>query len=321
MRPYALTESLYNGLEYLQRSYQLDMLEQGESVRQITDLRINTSIDGFLAGHSDWQILHDGRQAFCRLDPLAVSVDSVGAGTTALTVWGPDLDCLERFKAQVLERFGASPPTVKWMFDQTGKSIELPVSAEQLPLPGFYPQVESTEQYWDRYLASNANVLLLIGPPGTGKTTFIRGLLHHANRGAIVSYDPRILEDDGIFADFMASSSRNFMILEDADQFLASRSRANNTVMHKFLNIGDGILSTGQKKLIFSTNLPSVRDVDEALLRPGRCFDVLRFGKLTPEQGRAINPAWQSTQDATLAEILSSQNQPLPQANSVGFVK
>jgi adenylate kinase family enzyme len=40
----------------------------------------------------------------------------------------------------------------------------------------------------------------LIGPPGTGKTTFIRGLLAHRSCSAIVTYDAGILEKDGFFA-------------------------------------------------------------------------------------------------------------------------
>jgi ATP-dependent 26S proteasome regulatory subunit len=48
-------------------------------------------------------------------------------------------------------------------------------------------------------------------------------------------------------------------------------------MMHRFLNVGDGLVTTKGKKLIFSTNLPSIRDVDSALVRPGRCFDILNF--------------------------------------------
>ena len=58
--------------------------------------------------------------------------------------------------------------------------------------------------------------------------------------------------------------------------------------MHKFLNIGDGLVTTRNKKLIFSTNLPSIRDIDPALIRPGRCFDVLAFDYLTQQQAQAL---------------------------------
>ena len=58
--------------------------------------------------------------------------------------------------------------------------------------------------------------------------------------------------------------------------------------MHKFLNVGDGLVTTRNKKLIFSTNLPSVSDIDPALIRPGRCYDILHFGELNQEQAEKL---------------------------------
>ena len=73
------------------------------------------------------------------------------------------------------------------------------------------------------------------------------------------------------------------MIIEDCDLMLKARSDGNS-LMHRFLNMSDGLVSTKSKKLIFSTNLPSVKNVDPALMRPGRCFDVIEFDKLNLEQ-------------------------------------
>jgi ATP-dependent 26S proteasome regulatory subunit len=61
-----------------------------------------------------------------------------------------------------------------------------------------------------------------------------------------------------------------------------------NTMMHRFLNVGDGLVTTKGKKLIFSTNLPSIRDVDPALIRPGRCFDVLSFDQLNGDEAAKL---------------------------------
>ena len=70
------------------------------------------------------------------------------------------------------------------------------------------------------------------------------------------------------------------MVLEDSDAFLKTRSDGN-TMMHRFLNVGDGLVTTKGKKMIFSTNLPSIRDIDSALVRPGRCFDIVEFKPLS----------------------------------------
>lgn len=46
--------------------------------------------------------------------------------------------------------------------------------------------------------------------------------------------------------------------------------------MHRFLAIADGVVRAQGRKIIFTTNLPNISDIDEALVRPGRAFDVLR---------------------------------------------
>ena len=134
--------------------------------------------------------------------------------------------------------------------------------------------------------ADRFSSIVLYGPPGTGKTTFIRGLLSHSNLSAIVTYDAGILEKDALFARFIEDDA-NIMVLEDSDNFLKARSDGN-TMMHRFLNVGDGLVTTKGKKLIFSTNLPSIRDVDSALVRPGRCFDILNFDTLKHSEAETL---------------------------------
>ena len=174
---------------------------------------------------------------------------------------------------------------IKWVHDGKGNSLETILDDRRLPVDSMYPALkgEPLKEYYDRFLTSSANVLLLIGPPGCGKTTWIRGLIHHAKTSSTVCYDPNVLSTDSIFANWLSSATSRIMVLEDADTFLDSR-KDGNSMMAKFLNVGDGLVSSKGKKLVFSTNLSSVNDVDPALLRPGRCFDVLRFGTLNKEQ-------------------------------------
>jgi ATP-dependent 26S proteasome regulatory subunit len=145
-----------------------------------------------------------------------------------------------------------------------------------------------------------------------------------------VTYDPSILEKDHMFAEFIGSDS-SIMVLEDSDNFLKPRNDGN-TMMAKFLNLGDGLVTTKGKKLIFSTNLPSIRDVDEALTRPGRCFGILDFNGLTYDEAIELHKKLNLTSELkvkdkselyTLAEIFNNETvveKKTQLKRSVGFI-
>lgn len=47
--------------------------------------------------------------------------------------------------------------------------------------------------------------------------------------------------------------------------------------MSKSLIISDRIMANSNKKIVFNTNLEKLTAVDSALLRKGRCFDIIKF--------------------------------------------
>lgn len=172
---------------------------------------------------------------------------------------------------------------IYWVYNKYFDILELPLEVKNLPIQSMYPWLrEPLESYYRRFMASNSNVLICIGPPGTGKTTFIRGMLHMLGLSATLSYERDIFNSDEFMVNFLSSSSSVF-ILEDADTLMTPR-QDGNTSMERFLNASDGLIATQSKKLVFSTNLPTTRNIDDALLRAGRCFDVCDFRRLEPPE-------------------------------------
>lgn len=249
---------------------------------------------------------------------------STSSNSTEIELHG-DMIFIDNVKQIILSQFEEVKSYIEWMYSGDGSSVSVPLNVDRLPLNEMYPFLngESLESYYERFMSSTANILLLIGPPGTGKTTFIRGLLAHTETSAIVTYDASILEKDYLFARFIEDST-NVMVLEDSDTFLKARSDGN-TMMHRFLNVGDGLVTTKGKKLIFSTNLPSIRDVDQALIRPGRCFDILHFDQLDVSQAKTLADKLgvqlpkQEAEKYSIAEIFNEKQIDVPKNTGTKF--
>ena len=188
----------------------------------------------------------------------------------------------------------------------------------------FYPYLEGgVDAYIQRYLDHSASILIMSGPPGTGKTTFLRYLLSKNNLHAIMTYEQRALDNDRLFVDFITGEDEDVFIVEDADLLLEDRADGNR-FMSKFLNISDGLIKINKKKLIFTTNLTNKSKIDPAILRPGRCFEFKTFRELDYAEAVAAAkvaglPAPDNDrEDYTLAEIFNQQP-PVVQKKRVGF--
>lgn len=153
----------------------------------------------------------------------------------------------------------------------------------------FYPYFGRTPaEVWDAFAKSRANVLVLIGPPGTGKSNFILQMMDHRGWDDKISMIDRqdVLMNPSLSDYIRGCPAGSVVICEDADRLLMARDLGND-LMSAVLNAAEGIVSR-DTKIIFSTNLESLSGTDEALTRPGRCFDVLRFKTLSAQQAHDV---------------------------------
>jgi ATP-dependent 26S proteasome regulatory subunit len=82
-------------------------------------------------------------------------------------------------------------------------------------------------------------------------------------------------------------------------------------------------MSFNDKKLIFSTNLPSTKDIDPALVRKGRCFDILEFTALNRSDAQSVcdimNIPLDDGENFTISEIFAITKNEMSHSKPKGF--
>jgi SpoVK/Ycf46/Vps4 family AAA+-type ATPase len=218
---------------------------------------------------------------------------------------------------------------IKWIFSNADEYAERFFQLEKKVeiLDEAYPWITgnggSLKDYYNGFIASAAQILILYGPPGTGKTSFIRDLVCETGLNLVVSYDLKMLQSDSTFVNYMSDKLFDGILFEDADELLTSEREDHNKIIAKLLNVSDGLIKLPRKKLIFTTNLENVSEIDDALTRPGRCFDVVEFRELTNKEAQAIavklDVELKEERKYSLAEVFALSN--LNELNDPNIIK
>jgi hypothetical protein len=196
----------------------------------------------------------------------------------------PNVESKAAMLAEALEKnIRGRHEEVTWIFADGGHIDEVvfPLKKYKPIMPEVYPFIKPDVDTWiDRFIASDSNVLILNGPMGTGKSSLIAHIINRGKFSALTAFDEKVMKNDNLYTNFI-SWQQNLMVLEDADLLLLGRTDKDNDTMSKLLNVSEGIIDTHGKKIIFTANLGNTKDIDAALLRPGRCFDIVEFRELT----------------------------------------
>ena len=135
-------------------------------------------------------------------------------------------------------------------------------------------------------------LMILSGPPGTGKSYFCRGLISSLKARSIVFpvsmlsalNNPALIT---FFAEEMDPELPFFLIIEDGDDCLVKREKGNSYISD-ILNLGDGLIGESLNMYILVTTNKDKLDIDDAIVRPGRLLEFLEFNKLETKQANAI---------------------------------
>ena len=191
-----------------------------------------------------------------------------------------------------------------------------PVTTEELAL-NYGEDFPVWEKQWREQMHGKPSGLsILYGPPGCGKTSYLRALMARLRDKAVFYYVP-VSEVEMLssprFVGFWLEQTRQHQqkhkiaILEDAEELLLPRDAGTRDKVSNLLNLADGFLGDHMKLHVVATTNAAVRTLDPALMRPGRLTGIREFRRLSRPEAQRLAAAKGLTlpeqNDFSLAEL------------------
>lgn len=197
-------------------------------------------------------------------------------------------------------------------------------AGEKTTHPSFYPWMNgmSAMDYIQEYLDAKEKILYLYGLPGTGKSSLLMTAIAELGLRALMTSNAKITSDPSFVSKLcekLASDEGQYdlVIIEDGDALMRPRigdDGSTNLALNELLSATDGIGAVNFK-LAVTSNKEDTEGIDPALLRHGRAFDIMKFGRVTPMEAAAIRehmklPPVNFVDDVTLAQVMAGSSQP-----------
>jgi ATP-dependent 26S proteasome regulatory subunit len=182
----------------------------------------------------------------------------------------------------------------------------------------------------DNLTNKKSGLYLFNGPPGTGKSSYIKHLLS-SNLPRKIAYIPVSLIGQLVSPELMPLLMDNkdiILVIEDAEKALLSRETSENAaIVSTILNLTDGFIGDAMNISIMATFNTEKEKIDSALLRKGRLRLSHEFGLLSLEDSKKLavaigKPASAVLEPMSLADIYNMDDDTgykEPEQRRVGF--
>lgn len=154
-------------------------------------------------------------------------------------------------------------------------------------------------------------LFLFYGLPGTGKSTYIKHLIHQQNK-QVIFLSPKMAAnlDSMAFTEFLLENPNIVLVIEDAEELITSRDNHQNSQLSFLLNLTDGLIADSLGIQIIATFNTDLKNIDKALLRKGRLTAIYEFKELEFSKANNLAKAlkiedFETLQSMSLADIFN----------------
>lgn len=156
-------------------------------------------------------------------------------------------------------------------------------------------------------------IILLHGPAGTGKTSYIRHLMNTIKKKfVVVSSEYAHYLDTKEFTTFLLGYQNSVLVIEDAEDAIRARGERGISAAATLLNLSDGLLSDVLKIQVIITFNTELSKIDQALLRKGRMIARYDFKPLETKKAQALSDSLgyktKISEAMTLADIYNQED-------------